>query len=334
MIATPADTAIVARQAATYRAMGFNPLPSRLIAGRIRPSFKTYAKLRDEGIGESILRSWWGTHVQVATGSRWGLAVIDLDGPMAVEVWRLWGMHRDTPPTWAVQHDPAGGMHLWYAVPKDEPLPFKTAIWWLGDTAERSGHNCIEVLGDGNLIVAPPSVSPKSRRPYRFLDGHGPKDIERPAPLPAWVAALIAKHEGARRAAVQPAGALPVLAPEVRSGVRGEPPRLNLDWGPVRDAIPDKIALLRSWGVRVVSTKPGARGWYVARSIFREDRNPSAAVNELGDYWEPQYGSKCLSIFQLAVTLGIYRSFAEAVDGIGYQHGVTNTSWQPRQRTA
>jgi hypothetical protein len=334
MTETPADVMIVARQAAKYREWGWNPLPSRNIAGRVRPSLKSYSHLRDHGIGESILRNWWGTHVQVATGSRWGLAVVDLDGPMAIDVWRLWTMHREPHRTWAVQHDPNGGMHLWFTIPKDEPLPFKTGIWWLGESLEKSNHNCIEILGDGNLIVAPPSVSPRTGRPYQFLPGRGPDDIERPAPLPTWVRSLVTKQvEESRRDSSSVGSVLAPVPDMIRRGGRLAP-RLHLSWEDVRAAIPDKVALVRSWGVRVVGDKPSPRGWIVTRSIFREDNHPSAAVNLLGDYWEPLYGSHCLSIFQLAVVLGLYPSFTEAVDGIGYDHGVTRSTWQPQQRTA
>jgi hypothetical protein len=315
-----------------YRAASFNPLPSKDCGGRLHPPFR-YGHARDNGLSPASFARLADRldcrAVQVPTGSKWGLLVIDLDGPMAVDVWRAWSLHRDNPPTWAVQHDPAGGMHLWYSVARDAALPFKTPLWWLGETAETSGHNCIEALGDGNLIVAPPSVSPKSGLPYRFLPGRGPDDIAAPAPLPGWVAAAIAKHASAP-APVEAPGRMPVVA----SGSGAPVPRLHLDWSEVRDHIPDKVGLLRSWGVRVVATKPGGKGWYAARSIFREDRRPSAAVNELGDYWEPQYGSRCLSIFQVAVAIGLYRDFAEAVDGLGIQHGVRTSTWRPRQRTA
>ncbi len=303
--------------AAFYRRKGYNPLPSKDCGGRLHPPFR-YGDARDEGLSAEsfaeIANRLECDAIQVATGPRHRLVVVDLDGPMSRRVWDTWTRHRNDPPTWAVQHNPEGGMHLWYSVRESAVIPFKTWLWWQGETPHESNHNAIEVLGEGNLIVSPPSVSPKSGKPYRFLPGRGPREIGMPAMLPEWLADMIAARSAREsRPVVKPSLVRPDATPVSRVG---------LDWDDVRNAIPDKVGLLESWGVRVVSRRPSSKGWYTARSIFREDKHPSASVNEFGDYWEPDMASGCMSIFQVAVALGLYRSFPEAVDGIGLQFGV------------
>jgi hypothetical protein len=298
------DVARAAAWAAHYKVMGLNPLPSRAIDGRIRPALRAYTDLRDKGIGDSILRRWWTDCIQVCLGK---VVVVDLDGPAARQVWREWSMHRRDPPTWEVEHDPAGGMHLWYAT--EATLPFKTVLWTEGDGL----HSAVEVLGDRNLIVAPPSRSPKSGNRYRFRPGRGPRQIERPAPLPGWVLRAV---ENARPLAQE--ARVPLPRPEPALLPRHAGP--HYEWRSVQAAIPDPLEVLAGWGVRVVGGPTPGSDWVAARSIYREDRHPSASVSHrTGCYKEP--GAKALSIFDLGVALGVYPDLCHAIDDLGRRFG-------------
>jgi hypothetical protein len=130
--------------------------------------------------------------------------------------------------------------------------------------------------------MVPPSIHPRTGRRYRFLDAaHSPKSLPLPAPCPGWVLAL-----------------RPVEAPR-------RPPRPIRDLGHVLDAIPDKVALARSWGLRLAANRPNASGWIPCHAVGREDRTPSASISATtGCYWEPDLG--VVPLCDLGVLLGAY----------------------------
>jgi hypothetical protein len=212
----------------------------------------------------------------------------------------------------AIEHDPNGGKHLWYR--HDKPLPFKTYL----HGSEESGHNAIELLGDRNLIVAPPSVSLRSGKPYRWVEGHSPDDIPL-APLPAFVA--WAAEDAAR-------ACRPVRRPPPAALPRQDIPRQSLSWRDVEEAVPDFVALALKLGVRFASTSCNSAGWYACHSIYREDRHPSASFSQHGAYWESglwqHTNKKALSIFDLAVERGVAGNFAEAVSWVAREIGYTD----------
>jgi hypothetical protein len=314
MIALARDPDIErAREAATfYQTMGWNPLPSDPALGH--PPY-TYTSLRDSGAPDRIWDHFPLPCVQVPTGRRWGLVVIDLDGEVARDAWQAWTLHRPIDPTWTVE-SPRGGLHLWFEVPRaGAPIPWRF-LWRLPDPSRKDGwakHEGIELLGDGRLAMAPPSyrIGPGGRRrEYSFTAGKGPSDIGRPAPLPSWVLELPGVEQ--RREAEVPA------APPHRASAKA--PRLAPKGQWSRDAvlaaIPDKVALARSWGLRIVGNRPNSKGWVRCRAIGREDRHASAGFNaETGYYCEP--GACRVSLFRLAVVLGRFAMWQQACNAIG-----------------
>jgi len=301
------------QHAETYRRRGFNPLPSRADGRSIHPPFR-YTRARDEGLPPhaflELAAKFECDCVQVPTGQRWGLVVVDLDGPEAVCVWRTWTLHGPRARTWRVQHDPCGGMHVWFA--SKESFPRATVLWEDGEK-----HSRIELLGDGALIVAPPSVSPKSGNPYAFLPGSGPDDVPRPALLPDWVADL-AHAKQAELSTLTPPPVVRTPCP-VSTLTAGRPPRY--DARAVANGVTDPIGLARRLGLRVVDDQPNRSGWCRARSLFKTDETPSAMLGVRSDafgfrWWEPDLG-RSIGALDVVCLLGLAQTRSEAVAVIG-----------------
>jgi hypothetical protein len=311
MIALARDPDIErAREAATfYQSFGWNPLPSDPALGH--PPY-TYTALRDSGAPDRIWDHFPLPCVQVPTGRRWGLVVIDLDGEVARDAWQAWTLHRPIDPTWTVE-SPRGGLHLWFEVPRDgAPIPWRF-LWRLPDPSRKDGwakHEGIELLGDGRLAMAPPSyrIGPGGRRrEYSFTTGRGPSDIGRPAPLPDWIFLL-------------PDVKLPRRFHGRIARMRFKAPGMavagRFRFRAVLDAIQDKTSLAASWGLRIASRVPNDAGWLRCHAIGREDRKPSASFHaESGYYWEPD--APRLGLFELGVALGAFGSVIEARDVLG-----------------
>jgi putative DNA primase/helicase len=77
-----------------------------------------------------------------------------------------------------------GGLHYYFAV--------------RGSVRSRPLAPGLELKGDGGYIVAPPSVHPNGK-PYRWLPGHSPKDLQL-AELPEWILAPLIPADGGRAA--------------------------------------------------------------------------------------------------------------------------------------
>lgn len=299
-----------------YIEAGFNPLPSKFVEehGKVYPPFY-YAKARDDGLSErsfeELAERLECDRIQVATGAKWGLVVVDLDGWEAREVWREWTRHQKLPPTWEVEHDPECGKHLWFA--SNEEVPHKTVLWG------GEGHRAIEVLGDRNLIVAPPSVSPRTGRPYRWIDGHSPNDCPL-ADLPWFVLDAIRRQTPALPA--REAVALPRM-PLAPLAVGGHCERAEVEkWMDV-----ESVAL--KLGIRFAAPGWNAVGWRKCYRRFREERHPSASLRHDGLYWEPDLSSKkgreTLNLFDIAIEVGAARDYCHAVDLIGQWSGISPT---------
>jgi hypothetical protein len=86
--------------------------------------------------------------------------------------------------------------------------------------------------------------------------------------------------------------------------------------------LPHALTLAREWGLRVVSGRATAKGFWTCRALGREDHDPSAGFNErTGVYTDRAHGGG-LSLFHLAVALGAYPDFPSAVNGLGERFGV------------
>lgn len=289
-----------------YRRKGWNPLPSRPDDKRPFVRWSEYVE-REYPAGDS--EKFATANIQLVTGRRWGLIAIDLDGPEAIERWSQ--SYPRCPRTWVV-HSGGSGRHLWFTVPSHiAPLP-SGRLWGIWEPDSNGGkgawrkHVAIELIGDRKLLMAPPSIHPETVRKYRFLAGSSPRDLAWPAPAPGWLLSLPILKAPRPAPAPRPARDRGPVAP-----VAG-----RYDRDDVIAAIIDPVALAESWGLRVAGG-PNVAGWCPCHAIDRDDRNPSASIHsDTGIYWEPGE-PRAISLFDLAVRLGIYSDWREAVADLG-----------------
>jgi hypothetical protein len=263
--------------ASFYRARGFNPLPSR--EDDKRPLVR-FAHLWEEMAPADLFDRHPTTNIQVMTGRAWRLLVIDLDGPDAPAKFGAMGR---CPRTWET-HSGGDGRHLWFLLPEGFERPLPKAFLWRG--ADR--HSAIERLCDHSLIMAPPSIHPRTGARYRFRAGRSPKDLPLPATCPAWVL-----------------GAKPV---EADGQPRTRKPRLHVDFS----GLGDKAALAQSWGLRIAGPARQS-GWVPCHAIGREDAHPSAAIHQESGYYVDSGSGLRLRLPELAVELGRYLTVDDAV---------------------
>jgi hypothetical protein len=304
---TPADVALCSRWAGFYRERGYNPLPTRPDAKR---PFVKYADSWEAPapLGAAGFDRWGAASLQLMTGRRWRLLVIDLDGPEARERWASMG---PTPQTW-VTHSGGNGHHLWFTVEPGPDLP-KAFLWKGGDD-----HSAIERLCDRSLVMAPPSIHPKTGNRYRFLDKwHSPARLPMPAPVPAWVLRL----DPITTALAPPP--VPQIAPMPhRMTVRGAG---RFDRADVLAAIPDKAALAASWGLRLAG-RPTPKGWVPCHAVGREDTRASAAIHRESGTYVDRGTDLRLSLFDLAAQLGVYADGRDAISDLGERFHVSRSS--------
>lgn len=305
---SPIEIAEAREWARFYRHRGYQPLPSD--PAKKKPLVR-FAHWWEAEADADLFDRLPTSNLQVMTGRHWGLMVIDLDGDEAIEQWGR--MVPRCPRTW-ITHSGGGGRHLWFSIPRDLPaFPTNKRLWGIWDEDAKDGngdwqkHTAIERLCDRSLVMAPPSIHPRTGQRYRFLAGHSPKQIARPAAAPANVLALQPMNP--------PRPVQPAYVPMLRKAP-GSPVVGFWDADEVLDRIGDKIALAKSWGVRFATERPNASGWCSVHRIDREDRDPSASFHPgRGMYWEP--GEKTIGLFTLGVRMGQYLSFRDAVNGLG-----------------
>jgi hypothetical protein len=295
---TSPDVDLCRAFAAIYRERGFNPLPSR--TDDKRPMIR----FRDMWDGPALTAEQFERHVttniQVMTGRAWRLLAIDLDGEGGKDWWRDKTGTGAWPRTW-ITHSGGNGMHLWFSLPPGwvEPLP-KAFLW-----RSEAKHEAVERLCDQSLVMAPPSIHPKTGNRYRFLDReHSPMRLNLPGPCPAWILRHpVIQIRREEVAAAQPARSAPAIRVE---GNRSQYRRLD-----VLAAIPDKLALARQWGVRFAGGA-SERGWAPCHAINRPDAVASAAVNiHTGSYVDLGSATR-MGFFDLAVMLGVYVDYRSA----------------------
>ena len=300
-----------ARCANAYRAFGFNPLPSREdVKG---PALSGYKDYWDKPCPEDVYDTHATGNIQLVCGARWGLAVVDLDGVLAIERWEDLCQGKPNPDTWTVVTG-SGGRHLYYRVPVGVEKVESRRVWGLWDVAQSCWHKhtAIEILGDHKLVIAPPSTHVSTGLPYAFAPGRSPKDIHEPAEMPAWILFLPGISEPA--GAAQPARRDP------------QPPQKPLQRHrtsqEVISLVPDKIALAASWGLRISSRSESQNGWLKCYRAGTNEERPSAGISsKTGQYWEAGQG-QC-SLFDLAVKLGAFATWQEAKRDTERRYGGT-----------
>jgi len=282
-----------------YREWGFNPLPSRNDAKR---PFVRYAEYWERSFPEEDFDAFAPENIQVMCGMHWGLVVLDVDGPAAMQ-W-LKATRKDLPPTWAVSNNDEG-YHLWYHIPTGFAGPLESCVIYDGE----GKHSEVARKADRSLIVAPPSRHVDRKARYQF---HGskfhPANNMPPADAPDWL--LDYKPPKIER---------PVQAianPHMRARRYSGPGRY--DWSQVMDAIPDKVSVAQYYGLRVAERYGSSAEWIPCYRDF-EDRSPSASINRNTGFFIARGGGGelRLNFFALLVYLGGFVSVSDAINTLG-----------------
>jgi hypothetical protein len=324
---TPDRIAFALSWAERYEAHGWRCLPSR--CDDKRPLLPAYAHLW-EGPFPSV-RELWGRYpsgnIQLMPGREAGLAVVDVDGEEAIRAWNRLFDERGAsiPRTWISSRDEKAGRHYWFRLPRPlrrGPYLPKRLLWGVWEPEANGGRGAwrkragIELLADRSLVMAPPSIHPKTGQTYRWHRGNDPHCLPYgPATLPSWVAELDAAEDCRPRDIThcvisdRPEPKLikidgEVMLPAAPSVIRGMLPKLQI--------------VEREWGVRIADYRTNHKGWMRARKIGVEDRDPSAMFNPVtGRFWQPDGfpptvgEGRSICLFGLGVWLGHYATWKE-----------------------
>jgi hypothetical protein len=283
-----------------FRARGLNPLPSSDAEKKPLVRFREYWEAPAPA---DLFEQHKSACVQVMTGRHWRLLVIDLDGPAALAWWA--GLPRAKPKTW-VTHSGGGGQHWWFSLPENYPHPLPKAVLW----ADGAKHSQVDRLCDRSLVMAPPSIHPRTGKRYQFLDTwHSPARLPMPAMCPNWVLAM---------PDITPRRVIEMRPAEAVARHSGPVPGGRYRAEDVRAAIPDVIGLAASWGVKF--TGRVRDGWHECRALDREDRNPSAAVNAVTGTYKDLGSGLGLGLFDLAAACGQGSDWREAVAILGERY--------------
>ena len=304
-----------------YRDLGWQPLPSKMdLKGPMLRSFVDFweTPLPDLTYAAS---EWQTTNIQLMTGYRWKLMVVDCDGDEAIETWkRMIAHYGGIPKTWRSRTG-GGGEHHYFALPDwlDECLSRR--LWGVWDTfaatdPEKPGsppkgdwqrHKEIRVLGDKALVIAPPSIHVDTGRPYAFEVG--PRDLPVPAFAPDWLLKMpaVVRPDCVERFA-------PIKIPAESAGKRGG---RRHDWQDVIAAIPSPVEVAKRWGLRVAGTGPGSKGWWTVHAIDRIDNTPSCQFNDTnGIFWDGR-DRTTIPFFKLGVALNAFLTVQDCVNSLG-----------------
>lgn len=305
-----------------FHTLGLTPLPSR--HDEKIPDLSSYTHFYEgEPVPDDVYRGWKSCNMQVITGTAHpgekSVVVIDLDGEEACNAWaRICDHHKYRPTaTWLVETG-SGGTHLWYSLPPTVRECPSGMIWGLYDTFGESGrgawekHKEIRILGDRALAMAPPSFHPETGRRYRFLPDACPNTIGWPEPIPDW---LLAMPRLVTPSFTSPSSA-PILRPRERLSGR------HYMRGEVLDAIPDKVGLMKEWGLKFYRETPNQAGWASCFVPWREDPHgsrPSGTMHCRDGTFQDRKDMRAMGFFDLAVILqpGMFTKWTECRDYCG-----------------
>lgn len=306
-----------------FRRIGLVPLPSRMDSKQ--PTFTTYKRYQSEPVPKAIYSpdEWRTTNLQLMTGARTSgaikIIVIDLDGNMAPEVWkRICNTHNYKPQGVWISQTGSGGRHIYFRLPHGMDSCSTRLIWGLydplGGPKQEGGwmkHMAIQLLGDGVLAVAPPSRHVKTGIEYQWIGKWSPAVFPLPSEAPDWLIGMTGLS-------------LPVNPK--KSGSRFDSShqtrkrfRPNGNMGPDRDAViaalpeGEKLRLVEAWGLRLGRNAGTGRGWVDCHAIGRDDKNPSAGFDPKTGVYHDFGSSTKLSFFDLAVVLGAYPDWRQAL---------------------
>jgi hypothetical protein len=294
------DMNLVRHWAKRYWEMGLNPLPSSGKAKRPAMDGPTIMRYRKERIPQKWLETWWAPNIQIPLGVRWGYCVIDIDGKEGLREWYQIIETESSLPLgcWlsgiAEFHNGTRffdrGMHLWFRTPHCHFFP--TVHLWRGDDK----HSGISVLGDGALVVAPPSIHVDRGTRYEWLVG--PDALPEPAVIPSWLFSYIDQCRS-ERAASRPRKERPRPSGLDLPGVTGR--RYERD--EVLYALGDrKHEIAKAYGLEV-KRHPNTSGFYECRSIDREDQKWSCTIDPRTGVYKDWATGQTLSFFSLLMKL-------------------------------
>jgi hypothetical protein len=296
--------------------LGWQPLPSK---SRVKgPDLETYADFWDQPLPESVYAGWMARNVQLMTGARWRLGVVDCDGDEARAVWaRMAADQGGLPETWTVETG-GGGTHTYFTLPAWIDECPSRRLWGLWDTyggkhhrGDWLRHREVRLLGDHALVIAPPSVHVETGKPYRWAVG--PRELSRPAEAPGWLLRL--------PAIVSPrvTDDLPAFRPH-NPAPRPTPNGMSFDRDTVLDAIgPRKHEVAARHGLRLVARNPNPKGWVCCHAYDRDDRTPSASIHHATGVYHDQRDDARLSFFDLLSRLdpAAFPDWQAAVNALG-----------------
>ena len=137
-----------------------------------------------------VIGGWWrrwpDANVAVATGTRSGVWVLDVDPAHGGEesLTSLEAEHGNLEPTWCVETG-GGGFHLWFRLDGAA----------ISTSAGRFGAG-LDVRGDGGYVVVPPSRH-RTGRAYGWADAWNPNLVDL-APAPPWLLGLVQEPRPAK----------------------------------------------------------------------------------------------------------------------------------------
>jgi hypothetical protein len=174
-IVQAAQSETIGAAALAYAALGLSIIP---LDGK-RPALKSWTQYQQERADEKTIRSWTFGNVGIVCGAVSGnLVVLDLDGAAGYAAFAA--TFPALAQTYTVASGGGVGRHVYFYADHLPPSvkAMNTPI----------GH--LEVCADGRQVVAPPSVHPVTKQPYRVEQ---PLDILRVPNLDdlvAWVEAF------------------------------------------------------------------------------------------------------------------------------------------------
>lgn len=164
-----------------YYKLGWVPLPKKVGAKYPKSGWKRFQTERPSLPELEHIFEEYTDGICLIQGPHAGTFVIDVDirdGKDGKEALHDLQMQFEDLPETVTAKTSKGSWHYYYKYPSSY-VPSATGI--------REG---IDVRAAGGLVVAPPSIHPDTGKPYKWLEGHSPSDME-PAEAPQWLIDVI-----------------------------------------------------------------------------------------------------------------------------------------------
>ena len=158
-----------------------------------------------------LWEKWNDANIGILTGRVSGIVVLDVDprNGGADSLSLLLQKHGALPRT-VTAASGGGGTHYYFRYPEAH----------IGKVSNAFGEDYpgIDILGDGGLVIAPPSLHASGQH-YSWTEGSSPTDVE-PAELPTWVLKRLPKRSKKRHRNGHKTGRSTTVPPRFREGRR------------------------------------------------------------------------------------------------------------------